>query len=74
MPAKITGYTVFACVSVCLCVCVCVCVCVQVRVVDLYLVEGPKVIYRLALAALKLFTAHTQATGIASTANLLHYS
>jgi len=36
---------------------------VQVRVVDMYLVEGPKLLYRLALSALKLYAAHTQAAG-----------
>lgn len=41
-------------VSHCLC-------CLQVRVVDLYVVEGPKVLHRLGLAAMKLFTTHIQA-------------
>ena len=35
----------------------------QVRVVDMYLVEGPKVLYRLGLAALQLFAAHHQTAG-----------
>lgn len=30
----------------------------QVRVVDMYLVEGPKVLYRLALSALKVYSKH----------------
>ena len=33
---------------------------IQIRVVDMYLVEGPKILYRLALSALKLFASLAQ--------------
>ncbi len=36
---------------------------VQVRVVDMYMVEGPKILYRLGLSALRLYATHSQPTG-----------
>lgn len=39
---------------------------IQVRVVDMYLVEGPKILYRLAISALKLFASLSQKLGMYS--------
>lgn len=37
--------------------------CPQVRIVDMYVVEGPKLFYRLAISALKIFAALSQCVG-----------
>lgn len=36
---------------------------IQTRVLDMYITEGPKVLYRLGLAAVKLFVAHGKHIG-----------
>ena len=36
---------------------------IQTRVMDMYITEGPKVLYRLGLAAVKLFVAHGKHIG-----------
>lgn len=36
---------------------------IQTRVMDMYVTEGPKVLYRLGLAAVKLFVAHGKHIG-----------
>lgn len=43
--------------------CIIVAINLQVRVLDMYLVEGPKVLYRLALSGLKLFASLSQKLG-----------
>lgn len=45
--------------------CTCFSIC-QVRVVDMYIVEGPKIFYRLAISAIKLYTSLAQSAGTSS--------
>ena len=49
--------------------CIIVAINIQVRVMDMYLVEGPKVLYRLALSGLKLFASLSQKLGNNSDVN-----